>query len=94
MLLNLLKFYPKKILNFFQNKRFYKDFYARKHQLENLSREQTVSFLIPQIVKYILETDNYLITCKQAEKLARTYLTYFKYKDLYLELDNYTEKLW
>ena len=46
------------------------------------------------IVKYILETDNYLITFKQAERLALTYLTYFKYKDLYCELDNYTEKLW
>lgn len=93
-MLHLLGNVRKRIWNFLQNKRLYSDFNNRKRQLELISKEQTINFLVPQIVKYILETDNYLITFKQAERLARTYLTYFKYKDLYLELDNYTEKLW
>lgn len=93
-MLHLLENLRKRVWNFLQNKKFYSDFNHRKKQLELMSKEQTVNFLIPQIVKYILETDNYLITFSQAERLARTYLTYFKYKDLYFELDNYTEKLW
>ena len=93
-MLHLLVNLKKHTFNFFQNKKFYSDFKRRKRQLELISKEQTINFLIPQIVKYILETDNYLITFKQAERLAKTYLTYFKYKDLYCELDNYTERLW
>ena len=93
-MLNLWDFINKKILQKYKNHKFYKDFNARKKQIEKLSRKQTLDFLIPHIVEYILKTDNYLITLKQAQTLAKNYFTYFKYKDLYVELDNYTERLW
>ena len=41
-----------------------------------------------------VKNDNYLITFKQANTIAKEYFTYFKYKDLFSELDNFTEKLW
>lgn len=90
----LLKKVGNKFLNRYVNYKLYKDFNARKKQIEKISKKRTVDLLIPHIVEYILKTDNYLITCKQAQTLAMTYFTYFKYKDLYLELDNYTERLW
>lgn len=93
-MLNLLSKIRKHIFSKYTNHRLYKDFYARKKQIEKVSKKQTIDLLIPHIVEYILKTDNYLITFKQAQILANNYFTYFKYKDLYLELDNYTERLW
>lgn len=93
-MVSLLDFVKEKVLSKYKNHKFYKDFYARKKQIEKVSRKQTIDFLIPHIVEYILKTDNYLITFKQAQALAKNYFTYFKYRDLYLELDNYTERLW
>ena len=93
-MLHLLKNISKNFVEKCINRNFYRDFYRRKYQIETMTREQTISCLIPQIITYFLETDNYLISSKQAERIARLYLAYFKYKDLYYELDNYTESLW
>ena len=93
-MLKILGDMKNQIFQKYKNYKFYRDFYSRKKQIEKFSKKQTLNFLIPHIVEYILKTDNYLITFKQAHNLAKNYFTYFKYKDLYLELDNYTERLW